>query len=195
VAGTRLGIFGGTFDPVHNAHLAAAQAARDAARLDEVRFVVAAAPWQKEGAVVAPAEARYEMVVAAIDDIRGFTASRVEVDRPGPTYTIDTVEAFLAQEPGIEQIVLVVGGDVAARLDPWHRADELRALVEIAAVTRPGFRLETPPGWRVQPVEMPPLDISSTDIRARVANGLPVDDLMPAAAVRVLRAYGLYTRC
>ncbi len=117
----RLGILGGTFDPVHVAHLAAAAAARDQLGLDRVLVVVAGDPWQKRGRVGAPAEIRCEMVAAAIEGVEGLVVSRLEIDRPGPTYTIDTVEA-LAAEPGRE-LFLIVGSDVAASLTTWHRAD------------------------------------------------------------------------
>lgn len=199
MAPERLGIFGGTFDPVHVAHLVAASEARHALRVDRMLFVVAPDPWQKRGAVVAPAPARYEMVEAALADVPGLEPSRVELDRDGPTYTIDTVEALRAGAAarGTEppDVFLVVGADVAARVDSWHRAEELRALVTLAVVTRADEPYGAPPpGWQVVPVTMPRLDVSSTDVRERVAAGRPIDGLVPAAAVRVLRAHALYTR-
>jgi nicotinate-nucleotide adenylyltransferase len=147
----RLGIFGGTFDPVHVGHLAAASAARHQLHLDRVLLVVAGAPWQKDD-VVAAADARFAMVAAAIDGVEGFEASRLELDRSGPTYTIDTVEQLAADD---RELVLIVGADVAAKLDTWKRADELQKLVTIAVARRTGsnaaprrFVERPPPAYR-----------------------------------------------
>jgi len=186
-------VFGGTFDPVHIGHLAAAVEARSALQLDRTLLVVAPDPWQKQGQVVAPASVRYEMVEAAVADVPGLEASRIELDRDGPTYTIDTVDA-LQSEAGARDIYLVVGADVASTLDTWHRVDELRRRVTLVVVTREGSARVEPDGWRVHQLVMPRLDVSSTDIRARVADGRPIDVLVPPAAVRVLRAHRLYTR-
>jgi nicotinate-nucleotide adenylyltransferase len=189
----RLGILGGTFDPVHVAHLAAASAARCQLELSRVLVVVAGDPWQKRGRVCAPAEARFEMVEAAIDGVAGLEASRLEIDRTGPTYTIDTVEALRREIPAGE-LFLIVGSDVAASLETWHRADALRAAVTLAIVERDDGAASTPPpGWRGLGVHMPRLDVSSTEMRRRVAAGESVDFLVPPPAARVLRARGLYT--
>ncbi len=193
----RLGILGGTFDPVHVAHLAAASAARDELGLAPVLVVVAGDPWQKRGRVCAPAEVRFEMVAAAIDGVEGIEVSRLEIDRAGPTYTVDTVEA-LRGEPSERELFLIVGSDVAASVDTWHRADDLRAAVTLAIVDREGVApsaspLAAPPGWRSVWVHMPRLDVSSTELRRRVAAGESVDFLIPPPAARVLRARGLYT--
>jgi nicotinate-nucleotide adenylyltransferase len=187
----RLGILGGTFDPVHVGHLAAAAAARHHLALTRVLLVVAGDPWQKHGQVVAPAEARYEMVAAALDGVDGLETSRLELDRPGPTYTMDTVDEL--QAPGRE-LFLIVGADVAANIETWDRADELRDAVTLAVIDREGAPpAAVPAGWRSVPVPMPRLDVSSTELRRRVAEGAPVEFLVPTAAVRVLRAHGLYT--
>ena len=189
----RLGILGGTFDPVHVAHLAAASAARYQLELTRVLVVVAGDPWQKRGQVCAPAEARYEMVAAAIDGVDGLEASRLEIDRAGPTYTIDTVEALRRETPSRE-LFLIVGRDVAASVETWHRADDLRAAVSLAIVDREDDAASTPPpGWRCRAVHMPRLDVSSTELRRRIAAGESVDFLVPPPAARVLRARGLYT--
>jgi nicotinate-nucleotide adenylyltransferase len=185
----RLGILGGTFDPIHVAHLVAALDARHQLALDRVLLVVARDPWQKRGRVVAPADVRYEMVTAAVAGVDGLEASRLELDRDGPTYTIDTVEAL---ERDARDLVLVAGTDVAAEVQTWHRADELRTRVTLAVVRRAGDPVVTPPGWTTAAVEMPRIDVSSTDVRARVARGAPIDFLVPAGAARVLRARGLY---
>ena len=189
----RLGILGGTFDPVHVAHLAAAAAARDQLALDRVLVVVAGDPWQKRGRVRAPAEARFEMVAAALGGVDRLIASRLEIDRPGPTYTVDTVETLLA-EKAEREVFLVMGADVAASLDSWHRADDLRAAVTVAIVDREDVAPSIPPlGWRCARVHMPRLDVSSTDLRRRIAAGESVEFLVPPPATRVLRRLGLYT--
>jgi nicotinate-nucleotide adenylyltransferase len=186
----KIGILGGTFDPVHVGHLMDASAARHQLGLDRMLVVPARDPWQKHGSVVAPAEVRFEMLVAALDGAVGLEASRLELDRDGPTYTIDTVEQLAA--PGRE-LVLVMGSDVAATLPSWHRVGALRDLVTLAIVDRGDAPLVDPEGWRVVRVTVPRMQLSSTDLRRRVAAGEPVDFLVPMPAVRVLRAYGLYS--
>jgi len=181
---------GGTFDPVHVAHLVAATEARSQLGLDHVLVVVAGDPWQKHGAVVAPADLRYEMVAAAVDGVDGIEASRLEIDRSGRTYTIDTVEELRAPD---RELFLIVGGDLVDRLATWHRVDELRDLVTLAVIERAGDACAPPREWKSVPVSMPRLDISSTDLRRRLAAGEPVDFLVPAGALRVLRAHALYT--
>jgi nicotinate-nucleotide adenylyltransferase len=185
----KIGILGGTFDPVHVGHLMDASAARYQLGLDRVLVVPARDPWQKHGSVVAPAEVRFEMLVAALDGAVGLEASRLELDRDGPTYTIDTVEQLAA--PGRE-LVLVMGSDVAAALESWHRVGELRELVTLAIVDRGDVALADPEGWRVVRVRVPRMQLSSTDLRRRVAAGEPIDFLVPMPAVRVLRSHGLY---
>jgi nicotinate-nucleotide adenylyltransferase len=187
----RIGILGGTFDPVHIGHLVAANEARTALALDRTLLVVAPDPWQKRHRSIAPAEIRFEMVQAAVALIPELEVSRIELDRPGPTYTIDTVNEF---DPDPFDVHLIVGADVAARINTWYRGDELRDRVTLVVVTREGQDKVIPDGWKVESVEMPRLDISSSEIRDRVAAGRPIDVLVPDAAVRVLRAHGLYTR-
>jgi len=186
----KIGILGGTFDPVHVGHLMDASAARHQLGLDRVLVVPARDPWQKQGRVIAPAEQRFEMLVAALDGVAGLEASRIELEREGPTYTIDTVEHLAT--PGRE-LVLVMGSDVAATLDSWHRVDELRELVTLAIVDRDDTPVPDPRGWRVVRVAVPRMQLSSTDLRRRVAAGEPIEFLVPTPAVRVLRSYGLYT--
>jgi nicotinate-nucleotide adenylyltransferase len=187
----RIGILGGTFDPVHVGHLAAACAARHQLALERVLLVVARDPWQKQHRAVAPAEARYEMVVAAVEDVDGLEPSRIELDRPGPTYTIDTVEQLRRPD---RELFLVVGADVASNLHTWERVDDLRTAVTLALVDREhAAPTVVPAGWHAVHVAMPRLDVSSTDLRRRVAEGVPVEFLVPLPAVRVLRARGLYT--
>jgi len=185
----RIGILGGTFDPVHVGHLMDAAAARHQLVLDRVLIVVARDPWQKRDRVIAPAEIRYDMLVAALDGTEGYEASRIELDRDGPTYTIDTVAALASPD---RELFLVVGSDVAAGLTTWHRVDELRAQVTLAVVDRGEQPFADPPGWRVVHVDVPRLDLSSTDLRARVAAGEPIEFLVPTAAARILHKEGLY---
>ena len=166
-----------------------ASAARHQLGLDLVLVVVARDPWQKRDRVIAPAEVRYEMVVAALDGVEGLEASRVELEREGPTYTIDTVEHL---EAPAHELFLVVGSDVAAGIDTWHRVDDLRARVTLAVVDREVTPFPDPAGWRVARVSVPRLELSSTDLRARVAAGEPIDFLVPTAAARILRAHKLY---
>lgn len=187
----RLGILGGTFDPVHVGHLAAATSARHHLGLARVLLVVAGDPWQKHGVVVAPAEVRYEMVVAAIDEVDGLEASRLEIERPGLTYTIDTIDELRAPD---RELFLIVGADVAARIDTWRCVDRLRDAVTLAIVGREDAPAPVPPpGWRAVAVPMPRIDVSSTGLRQRIAAGAPVEFLVPLPAVRVLRAHDLYT--
>jgi nicotinate-nucleotide adenylyltransferase len=191
-ASERLGILGGTFDPVHVGHLVAAIEARHQLGLDRVLIVVAADPWQKHGDVTASAEDRYDMVAAAIDGVDGLEPSRLEIERGGPSYTIDTVCALAAPH---RSLFLVVGRDVARQIDTWRNVDELPAAVTLAVVSRADDNDAAPEldGWNVAPVTMPRLDVSSTDIRARLRSGAPIDYLVPSGAVRVMRERRLYT--
>jgi nicotinate-nucleotide adenylyltransferase len=129
------------------------------------------------------------MLVAAIDGTEGLEASRIELERDGPTYTIDTVEQLTAPD---RVLFLVLGSDVVAGLASWHRVDELRDLVTLAIVDRAATPCSPPDGWRVVRVRVPQLELTSTDLRRRVAAGEPVDFLVPTPAVRVLRKHGLY---
>ncbi|MDQ1375679.1 MAG: nicotinate-nucleotide adenylyltransferase, partial [Actinomycetota bacterium] len=184
MAPKRIGVLGGTFDPVHVAHVVAAVDARHAARLDTVLFVVANVPWQKAGTrAVTPADVRYELVEAAVAGIDGLEPSHIEIDRGGESYTADTVDELAAREPGAELFV-IAGIDVAHQLDTWHRVDDLRARAGLLVVTRPGSSVGgAMPDWAggVQTVVIPSLEISGTDIRRRVAEGRPIDGLVPPA--------------
>jgi nicotinate-nucleotide adenylyltransferase len=192
----RIGVFGGTFDPVHVGHLVAAVNARHDLGLDRVVLMVANIPWQKAGErQVTPAEDRFELVKAAVGGVPGLEASRLEIDRGGPSYTADTVSQLAEMHPGAELFV-IVGWDVSADLASWERLDEVRDKAALVVVNRPG----TPApvglrqhGWRIEEVTVPNLEISSTDLRARAAAGRPLDYLVPEAAVRVIRERGLYS--
>jgi nicotinate-nucleotide adenylyltransferase len=156
-------------------------------------MVVARAPWQKEGTrpITDPA-LRLRLVNAAIAGIDGLVASSIELDREGPTYTIDTVEQIRRERPAAD-VSLIVGADAGAGLDTWHRADELRDLVDIVAVNRPGHAADgVPPGWSWRPVEIPSLEVSGTDLRRRVAAGEPIHGLTPAAVAVMIVDEQLY---
>ncbi len=194
----RLGILGGTFDPVHVGHLVAAVNARHDLALDRVLLVVANEPWQKLGSrPVTPAVDRLALVRAAVDGIDGLEASSIEIERGGHSYTADTVAELDALMPGVEQH-LIVGADAAAGLETWERVEEVRSKVVLVVVNRPGTTIDaTAPGsplegWDVRMVEVPALEISSTELRDRVAAGRPLDFLIPAPAIRVIRERGLY---
>lgn len=189
----RIGVYGGTFDPVHMGHLVAAVNARHTLSLDRLLLVVANVPWQKVGGrPVSPAEDRYGMVAAAVEGVAGLEVSRLEIDRGGVSYTADTLAAVAGAEPGAE-LFCVVGEDVAGTIGTWERVDEVRRMATLAVVNRPGAPRPTGlEGWRVVQVEIPALAISSTDLRARAADGRPLDYLVPAGAIRCIRDRGLY---
>lgn len=194
----RLGIFGGTFDPIHVGHLVAAVNVRHGLDLDRVLLVVANRPWQKVGTrPVTPAEDRLALVEAAVAGHPGLEASDLEIRRGGVSYTADTVADLARAHPGAE-LFLVVGADVAAALSSWERVEEVRAAVTLVVVNRGsvgGLGPVPPPaldGWRVVGIEIPALEISSTDLRERAASGRPLDYLVPEAVIRVIRERSLY---
>jgi nicotinate-nucleotide adenylyltransferase len=194
----RIGIFGGTFDPVHVGHLVAAVNARYTLSLDRVMLVVANEPWQKVGVrTVAPAADRLAVVEAAVAGTAGLEASDLEVARGGVSYTADTVAELAGRHPRA-RLFLVVGADVVAGLPTWERLEEVRDAVTLVVVNRPGTRqvvagAEGPlAGWRAVSIEVPALEISSTDLRERAATGRPLDYLIPGAAIRAIRERGLY---
>jgi nicotinate-nucleotide adenylyltransferase len=193
--GQRIGIFGGTFDPIHVGHLVAAVNARDALRLDQVVLMVANIPWQKaELRGVSTADDRLALVEAAVGGVRGLTAGRLEIDRGGESYTADTLASMRDARPQ-DDLFLIVGWDVAAELTTWERYEEIQALATLVVVNRPGSgrpgALEDQ-GWRVAEVTVPNLEISSTDLRNRAAEGRPLDYLIPEAGVLCIRARGMY---
>jgi nicotinate-nucleotide adenylyltransferase len=192
-AGPRVGILGGTFDPVHIGHLVAAGWARDALALDRVLLVVANEPWQKTSRRrVTPAEDRWAVVAAAVDGVPGLEASRIEIDRGGPSYMVDTVGELTDLSPGTT-FYLVVGADVAPELDTWHQVAALARLVTLVIVDRGGVeRGADPPGWQVERLRIPALDVSSSELRDRLAAGRSIDFLVPAPAILCIDRLGLY---
>jgi len=191
--GPRIGILGGTFDPVHVGHLVAATWAREALSLERVLLVVANVPWQKAGTrAVTPAEDRFSMVEAAVAGVTGVEPCRVEIDRGGPSYTVDTVRELQVAMPSVRPYV-IVGADVAAELGTWQEVDELRKAVILVVVDRGGVGPgEDPPGWHVERLSIPALDISSSQLRERLAQGRSVDFLIPEPAIRCIRQLNLY---
>jgi nicotinate-nucleotide adenylyltransferase len=188
----RLGVFGGTFDPVHVGHVVVAAETRSALRLDRVLLVVAGDPWQKRGKVVAPARDRLMLVQAAVEGVDGVEASSIEVERDAPSVTADTLDALAGPR---RELFLVLGADAVANMHTWRRLEDTRLLATIVVVERNGdVHAEPPgPGWRVERLPIPRLDVSSSDVRERLAAGRPVDGLVPPAVVHAIRARGLYT--
>jgi nicotinate-nucleotide adenylyltransferase len=192
-AGERLGVFGGTFDPPHVGHLAAAAEVRHALALDRVLLVVAHDPWQKrDERVVSPSEDRFAMVARAVADVDGLEASDLEITRGGPSYTVDTLTELRVADPQGERF-LILGGDAAAGLETWERCEEVPKLATLVLVDRPGLPAHEPPrGWPFERVAVPRLDVSSTDLRERVRTGRPVDFLMPPGVVSCIDERRLY---
>lgn len=192
----RLAVFGGTFDPIHNGHLAMATALLDRFALDRMLFVPAGRPWQKEG--YSAAEDRWAMTVLAATTDPRFEASRMEIDRKGPTYTVDTM-AILRDFYGPDvELFFVAGVDAVLTLGSWHRAVDLAPLADVIAVPRWGFdagTLRPGEGWpRIHLAEVPEVDVSSTEVRRRVREGVAIDDLVPAAIAAYIAEQGLYRR-
>lgn len=191
---TRLGVMGGTFDPIHHGHLVAASEVAALLDLDEVVFVPTGQPWQKANKrQVSDAEHRYLMTVIATASNPRFTVSRVDIDREGPTYTIDTLNDLRALRPHSD-LFFITGADAMNQLMTWKDSDKLWNLAYFVGVTRPGHELEVPD---VGPehfalMEVPAMAISSTDIRERSANHMPVWYLVPDGVVQYINKYDLY---
>ncbi|WP_081865878.1 nicotinate-nucleotide adenylyltransferase [Blastococcus sp. URHD0036] len=184
---------GGTFDPIHHGHLVAASEVAGLFGLDEVVFVPTGEPWQKSDREVSPAEDRYLMTVIATASNPRFSVSRVDVDRGGPTYTVDTLTDLQAQRPDAE-LFFITGADALAQILGWRDSDRFLELAHFIGVTRPGFQLEDThlPQGKVSLVEVPALAISSTDCRDRVGRGMPVWYLVPDGVVQYIEKRGLY---
>lgn len=188
----RIGVLGGTFDPPHVGHLVTAIDVGQALALDVVLMVVANEPWQKaDRSDLSPAPVRLAMVRAAVEGVDGVEASDLEIRRGGPTYTVDTLDALRGAEPDAE-LFLILGADAAAGLDTWHDPQRLTGLCRIVVVDRPGATATPPSGFHCELVEVPRLDVSSSDLRARVATGRSVRFLTPDAVVSLIRDERLY---
>jgi nicotinate-nucleotide adenylyltransferase len=192
--GERLGVMGGTFDPIHHGHLVAASEVAHYFSLDEVIFVPTGRPWQKNDRIVSPAEDRYLMTVIATASNPRFSVSRVDIDRPGETYTIDTLRDLHAQRGPDAEFYFITGADALARMISWRDADELFKLAHFVGCTRPGHQLSMSnlPNGRVRLVEIPALAISSTECRARVRSGQPIWYLVPDGIVQYISKRRLY---
>lgn len=189
----RLGVMGGTFDPIHHGHLVAASEVAALFHLDEVVFVPTGQPWQKEHARVSPAEDRYLMTVIATASNPQFSVSRIDIDRGGRTYTLDTLRDLRAQHGDVD-LFFITGADALAQIFSWRDAQELFSFAHFIGVTRPGHTLADPgvPEGGVSLVEVPALAISSSDCRQRVAQGDPVWYLVPDGVVRYIDKRALY---
>ncbi len=191
-SGPRIGVFGGTFDPPHVGHLVTAVNVRHALDLDRLLLVVANEPWQKVGArAISPAADRLAMVEAAVRGVAGLEASDLEIRRGGPSYSADTLDELRASTPGAD-LFLVLGTDAAAGLPTWERADEVVDAATLVVVDRPGDRPDLPAGYAWRRVEVPRLEVSSTDLRRRIVDGRPLDYLLAPAVISLVRQRHLY---
>lgn len=188
----RIGVMGGTFDPIHHGHLVAASEVATKFELDEVVFVPTGEPWQKTQ--VSPGEHRYLMTVIATASNPRFTVSRVDIDRDGPTYTVDTLRDLRAKYP-LDELFFISGADAVAQIVSWKDKDELWELAHFIGVSRPGHELSLSglSGKHVSLMEVPALAISSTDCRSRVGRGYPVWYLVPDGVVQYIAKHRLYT--
>jgi nicotinate-nucleotide adenylyltransferase len=187
----RLGVMGGTFDPIHFGHLVAANEAASAFKLEKVLFVPTGDPWQKYETT--PSDQRFEMTKRAIANNKLFEISNIDVKRPGPTYTVDTLRDVHDQYPDAE-LFFITGADSISQIDTWKDSDQIWSLAHFVGVTRPGHSLVVPksPFGNVSLLEIPALAISSTDIRARVKAGKPIEYLLPKKVIKFIRKNHLY---
>lgn len=194
----RLGVMGGTFDPIHHGHLVAASEVASRFCLDEVVFVPTGVPWQKKGRDVSASEDRYLMTTIATASNPRFTISRVDIEREGDTYTVDTLKDLRAQRGYDVDLFFITGADALAQILTWRGADELFDLAHFVGVSRPGVELESPavdhlPADKITLLEVPALAISSTACRERVTAGEPLWYLVPDGIVQYIHKRGLYT--
>jgi nicotinate-nucleotide adenylyltransferase len=192
----RVGVMGGTFDPVHHGHLVAGSEVAHIFALDEVIFVPTGQPYQKSDREISSAEDRYLMTVIATASNPRFSVSRVDIDRPGPTYTIDTLRDLRTERGDDADLFFITGADALSRMLSWQDVDELFTLAHFVGCTRPGHRLTGHglPEDKVSLVEIPALAISSSECRHRVAAGEPVWYLVPDGVVQYIAKRGLYRR-
>lgn len=197
----RLGALGGTFDPIHNVHLVLAEEVRKRLALSEVIFIPAGHPWLKIDHCVTAVDHRVEMVRRAIEGRPYFRLSTIEIERPGPTYTVDTLAELRRQLKEQDEIYFILGSDSLTELPQWHEPSRIIQLCYLVAAPRPGYvpdldALERAiPGIskRVTIIDKPVVDVSSSDIRRRVSNGLLINDLVPPAVAQYIQDHGLYS--
>jgi nicotinate-nucleotide adenylyltransferase len=192
----RIGVMGGTFDPIHHGHLVAASEVQAWFDLDEVIFVPTGQPWQKSDREVSPGEDRYLMTVIATASNPRFSVSRVDIDRPGPTYTIDTLREMTEARPNSD-LFFITGADALGQILTWHDADKVFELAHFVGCTRPGTSIDDEtltglPPDRITIIEIPALAISSTECRTRASKGEPVWYLVPDGVVQYIAKRGLY---
>jgi nicotinate-nucleotide adenylyltransferase len=192
--GERIGVMGGTFDPIHHGHLSVASEVGDGFGLDEVIFVPTGEPWQKQSRTVSAAEDRYLMAVIATASNPRFWVSRVDIDRGGPTYTVDTIRDIATQHPG-DELYFITGADALGQILSWKDHDQLLSLAHFVGVTRPGYELSDDhlPADSVTLVDVPAMAISSSACRERVAAGRPVWYLVPDGVVQYINKHHLYS--
>jgi nicotinate-nucleotide adenylyltransferase len=190
----RIGIMGGTFDPIHHGHLVAASEAQANFGLDEVVFVPTGQPWQKAHRRVAAAEHRYLMTVIATAANPHFSVSRVDIDRGGPTYTVDTLRDLATEYPDAD-LYFITGADALAEIFTWRDADDMFSMAHFIGCTRPGFSIDRAalPPEKATLLEIPALAISSTECRDRRAAGKPVWYLVPDGVAQYIAKYDLYS--
>ena len=188
----RIGLFGGTFDPPHVGHLVTAVNVRHALALDLVLLMVANDPWQKTGARhITPAADRLAMVQAAVAGIEGLEAGTEEMQRGGPSYTADTLATLRVKYAGA-RFFTIVGDDAAAHIDTWERVNDVVAMSSLVVIDRPGSPVTLSQDYEWRHVEVPRLEVSSTDLRCRVTDGRPLDYLVPEPVIDIIRDRGLY---
>ncbi len=188
----RIGLFGGTFDPPHVGHLVTAVNVRHALQLDLVVLMVANVPWQKiDDRRITAADHRYAMVTAAVADVAGLAAGRDEIDHGGPSYTADTLATLAQHNPGAT-LFTIVGDDAAAGFETWDRYEEVAERSTLVVVDRPGEPVSLPQRFHWERVEVPRLDVSSTDLRRRFRDGRPADFLITDPVLAVIDSLGLY---
>jgi nicotinate-nucleotide adenylyltransferase len=185
-----IGLFGGSFDPIHHGHLIVAQAVLELLALEQVRFVPSREQPFKTGRHTAPAETRARMVSLAIEGEPRFALEPIELSRPGPSYTVDTIRALLEREPG-QQFAVLVGADAARDLPAWREANAIAQLASLVIISRPGAEIPLLP-WPVRLVQVPSVDISATEIRRRVAAGRSIRYWVPDPVVECVVQDRLY---
>jgi nicotinate-nucleotide adenylyltransferase len=194
----RVGVFGGTFDPIHNGHLAVALAVRDELDLDQVLFVVTSDQWLRENPPVASASDRLQMVELAVSGVPSFSASDIDIRREGSTYTVDTLNDLRAELGELATLFLIVGSDSALSMDRWKDGDRIPALATIVAVGRPGQNLkihaldESHPAIGAEYIQGPMIDISATRVRGLLLDNRVVGDLISASVAEFIEKQGIY---